>query len=67
MQQAQAAGAAPMQGTALPGTFGGPGAPMAPPMGQPMQAPLNPQTGMPMTPKQQAKVQQNAFKAQQKA
>lgn len=52
MQQAQAAGAAPMPGAALPGTFAG--APMGQPMmnqaaGMPM-GPINPKTGMPMTP-----------------
>lgn len=51
MQQAQAAGAAPMPGAALTGTMGaGMNQPFNPAAaGQPM-GPINPKTGMPMTP-----------------
>ena len=72
MQQAQAAGAAPMPGAALPGTMATPvGASMAPPMGQPMAPPMNAPMaspyGQPMSVKHQMKAQNKALKRQQKA
>lgn len=72
MQQAQAAGAAPMPGAALPGTMAMPvGASMAPPMGQPMAPPMNAPMaspyGQPMSVKHQMKAQNKAMKRQQKA
>ena len=80
MQQAQAAGAAPMPGAALPGTMATPvgasmappmGQPMAPPMGQPMAPPMNAPMaspyGQPMSVKHQMKAQNKALKRQQKA
>jgi hypothetical protein len=68
MQQAQAAGAAPMPGAALPGTMATPvGASMAPPMGQPMAPPMASPYGQPMSVKHQMKAQNKAMKRQQKA